>query len=81
MQQVIWVVLGFDRSDDSLAVEWELPADFGEADAARLVGPYPDLIGSSFPLSDLQLAEVERLLSVEADSTAYAYFLEAQDDS
>ncbi|GAA1942682.1 hypothetical protein GCM10009738_15040 [Kitasatospora viridis] len=78
---MIWVVLGFDRSDDTLAVEWELPADFTEADAARLVGPFPDLIGSSFPLSDAQLAEVERLLSVEADSTGYSYFLEAQDDS
>ncbi|MCG6494809.1 hypothetical protein [Kitasatospora sp. A2-31] len=78
---MIWVVLGFDRSSDSVVVEWELPESFTEDDAARLVGPHPDLVGSSFPLSESELAAVSRLLGVRTDAGRVAYFLEAQDDS
>ncbi|RAJ29634.1 hypothetical protein K353_06616 [Kitasatospora sp. SolWspMP-SS2h] len=78
---MIWVVLGFDRNSDSLVVEQELPASFTADDAARLVGPHPDLIGSSFPLAESQLAAVSALLDVRADPDRIAYFLEAQDDA
>ncbi|MFD7728931.1 hypothetical protein ACFV6F_00895 [Kitasatospora phosalacinea] len=73
--------MGFDRNSDSLAVERELPANFTENDAARLVGPHPDLIGSSFPLSESQLAAIAPLLRLQPDTDRIAYFLEAQDDS
>ncbi|MFJ4680632.1 hypothetical protein [Kitasatospora sp. NPDC088783] len=76
-----WVVLGFDRNSDSLVVEWELPASFTEDGAARLVGPHPDLAGSSFPLPESRLAAVSALLGVRTDTDRIAYFLEAQDDS
>ncbi|GLW68535.1 hypothetical protein Kpho02_08340 [Kitasatospora phosalacinea] len=78
---MIWAVLGFDRNSDSVVVERELPASFTEDDAARLVGPHPDLVGSSFPLSESQLAAVAPLLGVKPDTDRIAYFLEAQDDS
>ncbi|MFF0387671.1 hypothetical protein ACFYS8_03140 [Kitasatospora sp. NPDC004615] len=78
---MIWVVLGFDRSDDELVVERTLPASFDEASAANLVGPWPDLIGSSFPLSDDQLPVIEELIGVKADGAKVSYFLEAQQGS
>jgi len=78
---MIWVVMGFDRDGDSPVVERELPASFTEDDAARLVGPHPDLIGSSFPLSESRLAAVATLLGLQPDTDRIAYFLEAQDDS
>ncbi|MFB7943845.1 hypothetical protein ACFC6L_02895 [Kitasatospora phosalacinea] len=39
MREMTWVVTGFDRNSDSPVVERELPANFTEDDAARLVGP------------------------------------------
>ncbi|MGW4644936.1 DUF7683 domain-containing protein [Kitasatospora sp. NPDC004289] len=77
---MIWAVLGFDRHDDSLTVEWELPAGFTVTDAARLVGDHPDLIGSSFPLDEAQAAVVAALMGTTADTAGTAYFLEAQSE-
>ncbi|GLW54675.1 hypothetical protein Kpho01_26860 [Kitasatospora phosalacinea] len=78
---MIWVVLGFDRNSASMVVEWELPASFTEDDAAQLIGPHPDLVGSSFPLSESQLAAVTPLLEGKPDGDRIAYFLEVQDGS
>lgn len=47
-----------------------------EADAARLVGDHPHLIGSSFPLDQAQAAAA--LMGATADTTSTLYFLETQ---
>ncbi|MER7753045.1 hypothetical protein [Kitasatospora sp. NPDC097643] len=74
-----WQVESYERDGDAHLADHVLPG-FTVADAARLVGDHPDLIGSAFPLDAGQVAAVSAVLGTELDPAAAAHFLIARAD-
>lgn len=75
-----WIVVGFDKHDDHLVIEFELPGTFTDRDAAAWVGDDPMLQYASFPMSEDSLNLMATMLSVEVDPQSIAYFLECVRD-
>lgn len=74
-----WVVEAYNDNDDSLALVFHLPPDFGFADAARWTGNWSiDVFGVEFPLEGKQLEELSSIFGVHVDTDRYAYMLGAR---
>ncbi len=70
-----WHITGFDKESRRLVLDETLPADTTEADAARIVGAYPELMFGEFPVPEFSAAAVMQRYGISLNFDVANYFL------
>lgn len=70
-----WYVTGFDKSSHQLVLNYMLPEGVDEAEAARIVGGYPELMYGEYLIAEYAAPAISEKYGIEFDFKANDYFL------